>query len=126
MVVGVGIDLVDVVSFKTDAEGSPTFLQEVFSETERRYCFAMAEPYQSFAARFAAKEAVMKALGTGSTDSVNFSDIIINIDETGPPYVSLQGGAAEAHAQLGSPRIHVSLTHLRSIASAVVILDHQG
>jgi holo-[acyl-carrier protein] synthase len=123
MIVGLGIDIVDVESFRSDFSDCQEALNETFSEEEISYCFAKADPYQSLAARFAAKEAVMKALGTGSTDEVDFSDVIIAIGEEGPPYVILRGGAAEVHIRLGSPKMHLSITHLRSIASAVVVLD---
>ena len=125
MVIGIGIDLVDVGSFKQDFEFHPSALSKTFSESELRYCFSTAAPFQSLASRFAAKEAFMKAIKTGSTDEVNFADITVLHEEGGAPCLQLAAGAAEAHRRLGSPMIQLSITHLSSVACALVVLDRQ-
>lgn len=125
MVIGVGLDLVDVESFRADFEAHPTALQRTFSKAEMEYSFSTTSPYQSLSSRFAAKEAFMKAIGTGSTDEIHFQDINVEHDVRGKPTLLLQGGAAVAHRALGAPRIQLSMTHSQSVACAVVILDKE-
>lgn len=123
MVIGVGIDLVDVDEFRKDFENHPTALERTFSKAELDYCFSTANPFQSLSSRFAAKEAFMKDVGTGSTDEVHFYDIMVEPDSAGRPLLRLEGGAEAAHRALGSPKMQLSMSHLRSTACAVVILD---
>ena len=123
MLVGIGIDLVDVASFQQDFEHHETAIRRTFSKAEADYCFSTNTPFQGLSARFAAKEAFMKAIGTGSTDEVHFHEITVAHDPAGRPVLQLEGGAAAAHHALGSPRISLSLTHLKAVACAVVVLD---
>jgi holo-[acyl-carrier protein] synthase len=125
MVIGIGIDLVDVDTFKADFENHPTALSRTFSKAELDYCFSTASPFQSLSSRFAAKEAFMKAIGTGSTDEVHFHEITVEHDSAGRPSICLQGGAEEVYRTLGRPKIQLSMSHLKSIACAVVVLDRE-
>ena len=116
-VVGIGIDVVDVPRFtKVDAR-PPSIKQRVFTATEMRDTRARDE---RLAARFAAKEATMKALGVG-LGATKFSDIEIVRLPSGAPSLHVYGRASELAADLGITRWHVSLTHTAMTASAVVV-----
>ena len=123
MVIGLGIDLVDVDAFRADFENHPTALARTFSKAELEYCFSTASPFESLSSRFAAKEAFMKAIGTGSTDDVHFHEITVEQDSAGKPFLRLRGGAEAVFMALGTPQVQLSMSHLRSIACAVVVLD---
>ena len=114
-VIGVGIDLVDVARFTRVLERRPTLRQRLFTEEER----SLIRP-ERLAARFAAKEAVMKALGCG-LGSVAFRDIEIVSEVSGAPALRLRSSAEARASALGIARWHVSLTHTEHSAGAVVI-----
>ena len=114
-IIGVGIDLVDVARFTRVLERRPSLRQRLFTERERRL-----ERIERLAARFAVKEAVMKALGTG-LGSVSFRDIEVVSQESGAPQVQLHATALQRATVLGVARWHVSLTHTDHSAGAVVI-----
>ena len=118
-----GIDLVDVPRLREVMTEHPRFAEEVFTAGERAYCMARPDPYPHFAARFAAKEAVLKALGRGlfgdGVDRAPFEIEVVRTD--GPPSIALHGRIA-AHAarlHLGAPAL--SLTHAGDSAVASVI-----
>jgi len=116
-VAGLGIDVVDVPRFATVLERRPSIGQRVFTETERRITRMRPE---RLAARFAAKEATMKALGVG-LGATKFYDIEIVRLPSGAPQLHVSGRAGELAADLGIARWHVSLTHTATTASAIVI-----
>ena len=120
--IGVGIDMVEVERIREALARRPGLLERVFTATERADVAARVDPVPGLAARFAAKEAAMKALGTGF-GAVGFRDIEVARDEGGPPVIVLRGGAGRAGAALGVRAAHVSLTHTRTLAEAVVILE---
>ncbi|MDX6307787.1 MAG: holo-[acyl-carrier protein] synthase [Nocardioidaceae bacterium] len=115
MIVGLGIDVVDVERFATTLERRPALRERLFTATERE------RPLASLAARFAAKEALAKALGAPS--GMHWTDAEIRTDETGRPSLTMSGTVARRATDLGVASAHVSLSHDAGIASAVVILE---
>ena len=95
--------------------------ERLFTEEEVRYCSGKACPAQSFAARFAAKEAVMKLLGTGWSQGVRWRDIEVRRGKGGPPTIALYGEASKRADRMGIARIHLSITHSGDIALVHVI-----
>ncbi len=123
MAARVGVDAVEVAEFRRIAEETPGFCARVFDPTERESCEARADPWPCLAARFAAKEAVMKAIGTGWGDGVDFLDIVIAGGGGSPPDVRLQGVTAE---RAGGARVRLSITRAGGIAIAVALLEDEG
>lgn len=125
MIVGIGTDIVRVDRISRLLERYPDFVQRVFSAGEISYCRDKASPEQSYAARFAAKEAVMKALGTGWDGQVNWRDIEVQSGGDGKPQIRLHGGAREKMALLEADSVQLSLAHEREYALAFVVLERQ-
>ncbi|HWI95207.1 MAG TPA: holo-ACP synthase [Solirubrobacterales bacterium] len=113
---GVGIDLLEIDRLERALERHPRLAERVFSQAEREYAGGRARPARHLAARFAAKEAVVKALGLN--DGFGLGQIEVIAGE--PPTVKLSGSAADAAA---GRRINLSLTHSRDFAAAVAIVD---
>lgn len=122
MIIGLGMDLVEIADFEKNVR-SEAFLRKVFTEAEIRECHAMANATERFAGRFAAKEACMKALGHGIRQAVWFTQIEVLNDANGAPYVQVSGEAERVMNAKGAKRIHVSITHTKNSAGAVVILE---
>ena len=124
MIIGVGIDLVDVSEFQSeiDAKKEP-LLHRIFTPLERDYCASQPDPYQNFAGTLAAKEATMKALGTGWTDEVDWQDIEILREASGKPALVLKGKLLDTSKRLGLKKPLLSLTHTSRNSIAVVILE---
>ena len=123
MIYGIGTDIFDVSRIKDAIEKDNGIVTSLFSEAEIAYCEKMASKEQHYAARFTAKEAFMKALGTGWRYGIRFSDISIFNDELGKPFIRLSGKALEVVTQKGISAIHVTLSHTKSLAAASVILE---
>jgi holo-[acyl-carrier protein] synthase len=123
MVTGVGIDNVDVDRIAAKMGKNNGFRELVFSEKEIAYCEPKANKYEHYGARFAAKEAFFKALGTGWLNGTAFNEVEITNEENGKPVLALIGGTKKLVDQMGAIKISVSLTHLKTIASAVVIIE---
>lgn len=124
MIVGSGIDIValDRIARLHERYGA-RFADTLLTEAEREAVARLAHPVPRLAGRFAAKEAVMKALGTGWAEGVHFSQIEILNDAAGTPRITLRG-AAQAHAEaLGGRRWHLSISHERDLAIAQAILE---
>jgi holo-[acyl-carrier protein] synthase len=119
-VVGVGIDLVDVDRFRASIERTPSIVGRLFTEGERRYAEQAGDPSERFAVRFAAKEAVMKALGVG-LGAFGFRDVEVLRDASGRPRIGVHGPAERLAADRGVAGWQVSLTHSRLAAGAVVL-----
>lgn len=119
---GTGIDVVEVsrIAAAIERQGEP-FVARLFTATERQYCDAHRQPALHYAARFAAKEAISKALGTGMGKHVGWLDLEITRDPQGAPKVVLSGAAAEFAAANGISEIHISLTHAKEYAAANAI-----
>lgn len=123
MIYGTGIDMIEVQRVAEKMERHETFRAYVFSETEIEYCENSAQKYEHYAARFAAKEAFFKAIGTGWKNGTAFNEVEIIHDEHGKPEISFKGQTAATIASLNLGKISVSLSHLKSIASAIVIIE---
>jgi holo-[acyl-carrier protein] synthase len=115
MIIGVGIDVVDVGRFGETLERTPALRERLFTDEERDLAL------NSLAARFAAKEALAKALG--APVGLRWLDAEVHRGDDGRPHLSMQGTVAAAAEQLGARRTHVSLSHDAGIASAVVVLE---
>lgn len=124
MIVGTGIDIAEVPRIRQSIDRfGERFLQRVFTEGEIRYCESKANRFERYAARFAAKEAGMKALGTGWNFGVRWRDLEVARKPGGRPTLLLHGKAAEFAAKLGATNIALSLTHTPAQAMAQVILE---
>src|SRR5437764_2579316 len=124
MIVGSGIDIteVDRIAEAIQRFGS-RFLNRVFTENEIRYCESKKNSVERYAARFAAKEAAMKAIGTGLRRGVTWKDVEIGHAPGGKPVLRFSGRAAQFAEALGTKHIALSLTHTSQTAMAMVILE---
>lgn len=124
MITGLGVDIVEIERMKAALERTPRLKERLFSAEERAYCDARSRPEVHYALRFAAKEAVLKALGTGFS-GMRFTDVEVSRETTGRPVPRLSGRAAERAAELGVIEMHLSLsfTHSTAVASAVAITE---
>jgi holo-[acyl-carrier protein] synthase len=125
MVLGVGVDLVDVVRFARIAERhGEDFAERILTPAELSACAAARRPYEHQAVRFAAREAVLKALGTGLAEGMAWRDIEVR-PGTAPGVfsLSLAGGVGAAASALGVRRIHLAVSTTRGLAAAAVILE---
>jgi holo-[acyl-carrier protein] synthase len=120
---GAGTDLVSVVRLSRSLARGPDFAREVFTHRERRYCEARPNPAQHYAARFAAKEAFLKAVGVGLFGGVSLQDIEVVRDGDDAPRLELGPTAAAALRRVGASQSHVSLSHERDYALALVLLS---
>lgn len=124
MIVGTGIDITEVPRIREVIERhGERFLKRVFTEGEIQYCDSKANRVERYAARFAAKEAGMKAIGTGWNHGVRWRDIEVARKPGGRPTLAFHGKAAEFAAKLGVINIALSLTHTAEQAMAQVILE---
>jgi holo-[acyl-carrier protein] synthase len=127
VVVGIGVDLVDVDRFaRAVSRHGDRFLDRVFLDAERRACASRADRDAALAARFAAKEAGLKALGTGWSGGLAFRHVEVEGGGGQPPVLRLHGPAAERARRLGVGRTHLSLSHDGGMAVALVILESDG
>ncbi|PYO75623.1 MAG: holo-ACP synthase [Gemmatimonadetes bacterium] len=124
MILGIGVDIVAIERISRSlAEGDVTLEEQVFTEAERAACADRADRARALAARFAAKEAGLKALGTGWAQGLSFQQVEVVDGEGGRPELRLTGAAAERARALGVGHMHVSLTHDLAVAAAVVVLE---
>lgn len=124
MIVGTGIDIAEVPRIRQSIERfGERFLQRVFTAGEIGYCDSKANRFERYAARFAAKEAAMKALGTGWNHGVRWRDCEVTRRPGGRPTMTFHGKAAEFAAKLGVKNAALSLTHTAEQAIAQVILE---
>jgi len=126
-IVGTGIDVAEVARVRAALEDPQTgarFKARVFTAGEQKYCEARGVGrYESYAARFAAKEAMMKALGYGWGRHIGWLDIEVERESDGRPTLRLHGKGAASAASAGVSRVHVALTHTREIAIAQVVVE---
>ncbi len=118
-VVAIGTDLVDIDRIRQVIERQPGFVGRVYTDGERDYCERRRDPAERYAARFAAKEAVLKALGTG-LGGADFADIEVVRLDSGQPILRITGRAAERAAELGIDRWLLTITHSEHLAQAFV------
>ena len=123
--VGLGVDIVEIERMKRILERTPSFSRKVFSQAEQDYCNSMANPATHYALRFAAKEAVAKALGTGFSQGVWVRDIEVERAKNGRPSVKLSGGALQIARERGVREMSISLsyTHTDAVACAMAVTE---
>lgn len=124
MIVGLGLDIaeVDRIEAAIRRHGAP-FLERLFTPAEVGYCERHKNRFERYAARFAAKEAAMKALGTGWSQGVRWRDIEVTREITGKPTLRLAGAARKIAERMGANNISVSITHSGNLALAQVIFE---
>ncbi|MFK8025740.1 MAG: holo-ACP synthase [Ilumatobacter sp.] len=120
MIIGIGIDLVDIERFRRSLTRTPTMRQRLFTPIELAYVADKVDPVPSLAARFAAREAVMKSLGLG-LGAFGFHDVWVERAESGAPSLAITGRAQELAQGAGIGTWHLSLTHSDSVAGAYVV-----
>jgi holo-[acyl-carrier protein] synthase len=121
MVKGIGVDIIEIERIRRNLDVTEgRFAAKIFTEAEAAYCNAKPHPAQHFAARFAAKEAVSKALATGWTGSFRWKDVEIVNESSGLPRVQFHGDLARL---LGGARIHLSLSHSESHVVAMAVIE---
>lgn len=123
MVVGIGVDIVEVKRIERALTNGTTMVRRVFTDREIEYCRRHQNQYQHFAGRFAAKEAALKALGTGWAAGIRWKDVEVTVGERGRPVLHLHGKAEEIYQDSGASRPMVTITHADDYAVAMVILD---
>jgi holo-[acyl-carrier protein] synthase len=126
MIVGSGIDLVEIGRIQRSVERyGQRFLDRVFTAAEQAYCLRKRRAAESLAARFAAKEAGAKALGTGISQGVNWLEIEVVREPGGRPALRFYGRAAQFALRLGARRAALSITHTADLAMASVVLEDE-
>jgi holo-[acyl-carrier protein] synthase len=124
MILGTGIDVIEVARIRAAAERfGDRFLLRVMRASEIDYCRQHRDPAPFYAARFAAKEAVSKAFGTGIGAHMGWQDIEVKREASGKPYVVLHDRAQELFANRAAHHIHLSLSHTQDYAAAVAVLE---
>jgi holo-[acyl-carrier protein] synthase len=123
-VLGIGIDLVENARIQHSIERfGERFLHRVFTAGEIAYCQSMKFPERHFAARFAAKEALSKAFGTGIGKAMSWKEIDVRKKSNGEPFIVLDGGATELANERGVTKVWISLSHTEHYAMATIVLD---
>lgn len=125
MIFGIGNDIIEVDRIKRLLEKDNSFTNKVYTETETLYCRSKKNAEESFAARFAAKEAMFKALGTGWRGEMTFRDIEVINDSLGKPMVKVFGAVKSFIDENHIVNIHITLSHVKHMAIATVILEKQ-
>lgn len=125
MIYGIGIDIVKIDRLREVAgRWGNRFLKRVFTEVEIAYCFERKDPYLSLAVRFAAKEALIKAIGPDAP--VSFSDVEIENDSSGRPFIRLKGRLREFFEDRGLKGVHLSLSHEKEFGVASVVIEAEA
>jgi holo-[acyl-carrier protein] synthase len=122
MIVGVGVDVVDIERFRTVLARTPTLRERVFTPAELAYVERRLDPVPSLAARFAAREAAMKSLGLG-LGAFGYHDVSVHIADGGAPSLIVVGKAVKLAEQRRAATFHLSLSHDGPVAVAVVVAD---
>ncbi|MGZ4671523.1 MAG: holo-ACP synthase [Ilumatobacteraceae bacterium] len=120
MILGIGIDAVDIARFRKSLERTPSMHRRLFTDRELAYVAPKADPVPSLAARFACREAVMKAMGLG-LGAFGFHDVWVDHRESGEPLLNVTGRAAELAIERGIGTWHLSITHTDQVAIAYVV-----
>jgi holo-[acyl-carrier protein] synthase len=120
--IGIGVDVVDIERFRTSLARTPSMRRRLFTDVELAYVEPQADPVPSLAARFAAREAVMKSLGLG-LGAFGFHEVWVERSPSGAPFLQVEGRAAELAAEAGVRRWHLSLTHSDLVAVAYVLAE---
>ena len=124
MIVSIGIDITEVYRMRETIARTPRFAERVFTPAEREYCESKGvAAAQSYAARFAAKEAFLKALKTGWRGKIKWHDVEVTNDAEGVPSLNVSGEARTILEKMGTPQIHLSISHTSEHAVAQVLLE---
>ena len=123
MIFGIGTDIIEVARIQKMAAKGTQYLEAIFTERERNYCETKARKSEHYAGRYAAKEAFLKALGSGWRGGLAFCDIEIINDDLGKPQVFLHGEVKKYFDQHQIRHIPTSISHVKAVAIAVVILE---
>ena len=123
MIFGIGTDIIEVTRIERKLTQTKGLKEKIFTPNEIAYCESKARSVQHFAARFSAKEAFLKAMGTGWRGGLSFDEIEIVNNEAGKPGIVVRGKVKAFCAARGITGMHVSLSHLKDLAQAVVILE---
>lgn len=122
MIVGLGIDLMEIAKMNQSLL-SDAFVRKVFTEAEITECRSMVNAVERFAGKFAAKEAFIKAIGKGIRQGIWFRQIEVLNEDSGAPYIQVKAELEKTLHEIGVTKIHVSVTHTKTNAAAVVILE---
>jgi holo-[acyl-carrier protein] synthase len=120
VILGIGIDAVDIERFRRSLERTPSMHHRLFTERELAYVAPKADPVPSLAARFASREAVMKAMGLG-LGAFGFHDVWVDHRDSGEPLLNVTGRAADLATERGIVTWHLSITHTDQVAIAYVV-----
>ena len=122
---GIGVDMLEIARMQHALDERPYFIRRLFTEDERMYCEHTARPAEHYAGRFAAREAVLKALGLGLGNGVGIGDVSVVRDDSGRPRVLLAGRAAEVAREQGVREVALSISHTHdvAVANAVAVTD---
>ena len=124
MIVSIGIDIIEVARIREVLLRTPRFVERVFTQAERDYCDSRgAVSAQHYAARFAAKEAALKALQTGWRGGISWQDVEVSARESGAPYLIFTGQVLEVFEKFGATATHLSMSHTSQHAIAQVVLE---
>lgn len=124
MIVSIGIDIIEVARIREVLLRTPRFAARVFTAAERAYCDSRgAVAAEHYAARFAAKEAMLKALGTGWRGGIGWQDVEVGSRDSGAPYLILHGAVKDLFNSSGATTAHLSLSHTGEHAIAQVVLE---
>lgn len=127
MIIGIGIDIVEIGRFREAMERHGARMRtRFFTAEEAAYCERLPNPASNFAARFAAKEAFAKALGRGIAEGIQWTDVEVVRSSAGRPAIVLHRRALEIYRELGGTNIVLSLTHSRTVAAATVAIEGRG
>ena len=121
MIYGIGTDIIEVARIQKAIEHSEAFLTRVFSAGEIHYCTTFVNKYERLASRFAAKEAFLKAMGTGLRGGYNLNEIEVINDEIGKPSINLLGSSLEEYNKVGAPKLDISISHTHDHSVAFVV-----
>ena len=126
MIVGIGIDIIEVARIREALLRTERFRERIFTGAERSYCDSRgAVSAEHYAARFAAKEAALKALQTGWSGGISWQDVEISAKESGAPLITFHGRARELYEASGATTAHISIAHTTEHAIAQVILEKE-
>ncbi|HLN97896.1 MAG TPA: holo-ACP synthase [Pyrinomonadaceae bacterium] len=124
MIIGIGIDIIEVERIREVLLRTPRFSERVFTPVERSYCDSRgAAAAQHYAARFAAKEAALKALQTGWRGGISWQDVEVGARESSAPYLILHGPVEKLFQKSGATAAHLSISHTSEHAIAQVVLE---
>jgi holo-[acyl-carrier protein] synthase len=124
VIISIGVDIIEVRRVRETIERTPRFAERVFTDAERAYCESRGVvAAQHYAARFAAKEAALKALQTGWSGGISWQDVEVSARDSGAPLMLFHGRARELYEQTGATAAHLSISHTTEYAIAEVILE---